>query len=106
MGKTNKYLDLWRKIVMEHRRKHGGTLKEAMQNKAVKAEYARRKKSLGGSTRASPRKSARKSPRKSARTSPRKSSTRKSSTRKSSTRKSSTRKSPKKMTSPVRRRRN
>ena len=100
MGKTNKYLDLWRKIVMEHRRKHGGTLKEAMQNKAVKAEYARRKKSLGGSTRASPRKS----PRKSARTSPRKSSTRKSSTRKSSTRKSSTRKSPKRMTSPRSRR--
>ena len=52
MGKTNKYLDLWRKIVMEHRRKHGGTLKEAMQNKSVKAEYARRKKSLeGGSSR-------------------------------------------------------
>ena len=90
MGKTNKYLDLWRKIVMEHRRKHGGTLKEAMQNKAVKAEYARRKKSLGGSTRASPRKSARTSPRK-------------SSPRKSSTRKSSTRKSPKRMTSPRRR---
>ena len=67
MGKTNKYLDLWRKIVMEHRRKHGGTLKEAMQNKAVKAEYAIRKKSLGGSARTSPRKSARTSPRKSAR---------------------------------------
>ena len=52
MGKTNKYLDLWRKIVMDHRKKHGGTLKEAMQNKSVKAEYARRKKSLdGGSSR-------------------------------------------------------
>ena len=58
MGKTNKYLDLWRKLVMEHRRKHGGTLKEAMQNKSVKAEYARRKKSLGGSSKASPRKAS------------------------------------------------
>tara|TARA_R110001592_G_scaffold46505_3_gene148005 strand:+ start:7244 stop:7543 length:300 start_codon:yes stop_codon:yes gene_type:complete len=83
MGKTNKYLDLWRKLVMEHRRKHGGTLKEAMQNKSVKAEYARRKKSLGGSSKASPRKA-----------SPRKASPRKASPRKAS---------PRKMTSPRRR---
>ena len=79
MGKTNKYLDLWRKVLMEHRRKHGGSLKEAMQSKAVKAEYERRKKSLGGTSRkASPRKS----PRKTVRKSPRKTSPRKTSPRK------------------------
>ena len=108
MGKTNKYIDLWRKLVMEHRRKHGGTLKEAMQNKSVKAEYARRKKSLGGSSRASPRKA---SPRKasSRRASPRKASSRRASSRRASPRKASPRKassrrsSPRKMTSSSRR---
>ena len=87
MGKTNKYLDLWRKIVMEHRRKHGGTLKEAMQNKSVKAEYSRRKKSLGGSpTRTSTRKTSprRKTARK---TSPRRKTARKTSPRRKTMRK-------------------
>ena len=88
MGKTNKYLDLWRKIVMEHRRKHGGTLKEAMQNKSVKAEYVRRKKSLGeGSSRkTSPRRG---SPRR--KTSPRRGSPVKRSSRRKTGRNTSPR---------------
>ncbi len=98
MGKTNKYLDLWRKLVMEHRRKHGGTLKEAMQNKSVKAEYARRKKSLGGSSRVSPRRasSRRASPRKM--TSPRRRKTSPAKRRKTSPTK-------RRKTSPTKRRR-
>mgnify|MGYP003675270563 CR=1 FL=1 len=92
MGKTNKYLDLWRKIVMDHKRKHGGTLKESMQNKSVKAEYARRKKSLGGG---SPRKT---SPTK---RSPRRKTSKKPSKKPSPTKRSSRRKTGRN-TSPMR----
>jgi hypothetical protein len=39
-------MQLWNSIVSEHRKKHGGTLKEAMQSKKVKAEYQRRLKTM------------------------------------------------------------
>ena len=39
-------MQLWNSIVSEHRKKHGGTLKEAMQSKKVKAEYRRRLKEM------------------------------------------------------------
>lgn len=42
----NAKMKLWNSIVSEHRKKHGGTLKEAMQSKKVKAEYQRRLKSM------------------------------------------------------------
>lgn len=53
----NPKMQLWNSIVSEHRRKHGGTLKEAMQSKKVKAEYQRRLKAMEkGSRKMSPRK--------------------------------------------------
>ena len=78
----NPKMKLWNKLVSEYRKKHGVSLKEAMQAKSVKAEYARKKKSMGPD-----------------KTSPKRSSRRKVSPKRSSRRRSS----PRTMTSPKRR---
>ena len=86
----NAKMQLWKKMLMEYKRKHGVSLKQAMQSETLKAAYHRRKKALGHNN-----------------TSPKRSSRRRYSPRKMSSpkRKSPKRKSPKRRTTSPRRRR-
>jgi len=73
----NPKMQMWNKLVSEHRRKHGGTLKEAMQSKKVKAEYQRKVKEMEGGRKMSPkRKTTTRKPSGRATTSPRRKTTR------------------------------
>ena len=53
----NPKMKLWNKLVSDYRKKHGVSLKEAMQSKTVKQQFERKKRAMEGK-KTSPRKTS------------------------------------------------